>query len=245
MLAILANAKSPDDNLIQCLIRGGARVNVSDNYGTTPLIFAIESCSHRMHDVNFQKAEKIVKLVANAGADVNKPQADFSHPKWPLMLALKNDKLGDDVIKCILSARANVNIQDKDGTPLLLAIQHGRSDDVIKAILECKADVNVRDHHGNTALLLALKKCRSYDVIVAIIEALADKHDKDSEGNTPLLLAIKSGNDVRTVNLLLDYAEDVNVADNRGKTPLMAALQEGFSGDVIERLIEAKADVNR
>ncbi|MBQ2125793.1 MAG: ankyrin repeat domain-containing protein, partial [Spirochaetales bacterium] len=86
---------------VQAAIRTGVNVNSRNEYGVTPLMFAVEHNEDR----------EVVKILINAGADVN---AEDESNKTPLMYAseyCKNEK----IVKLLLRSRAEINARNKYG----------------------------------------------------------------------------------------------------------------------------------
>ena len=63
-----------------------------------------------------------------------------------------------EIAKELISAKADVNVKDKEGnTPLISAAKEGHTE-VAKELIGAKADVNARDKDGTTPLIWAAKR---------------------------------------------------------------------------------------
>jgi ankyrin repeat protein len=88
-----------------------------------------------------------VRLLANAGADVNATDNDGDTPLHGIFL--------DDVVEELLKLGANVNAINKDGeTPIFTNV----SDAAIPLFLEHGADLTIRNNKGQTVLEAAEEK---------------------------------------------------------------------------------------
>jgi ankyrin repeat protein len=86
--------------MVRYLLSHGARVNVANKYGDTPLMVAIIR----------RRGEGVVKLLLDHGADVNSRD---ENGYTPLMMA---SRLGDmDIVSLLLQHRANQWIVGNDG----------------------------------------------------------------------------------------------------------------------------------
>ena len=119
------------------LVEAGASPTATDKRGRTPLMAAVQS----------RKPEAIRFLIDN-GADVNaRDQLQGT------ALVRAAGSFGDlESVQVLLSAGAEVNVQDKNGmTPLMWAARWGDAPRVL-ALVEAGATVTVRDNSGKTAL---------------------------------------------------------------------------------------------
>ncbi|XP_036612307.1 KN motif and ankyrin repeat domain-containing protein 4 [Trichosurus vulpecula] len=72
-----------------------------------------------------------------------------------LMLGVSHDR--GDMVKALLTCRANVNLQDNDGTTaLMVAARHGNTDMVKLLLAHPGCDATLTDKAGHTALSMAL-----------------------------------------------------------------------------------------
>lgn len=176
-----------------------------DENGLTPLLQAIKN-----------KSIDTVKLLVNAGADVNaRDKNGWTSLRW----AAKNNAA--DVAKLLLDAKANVDLRKgKDGwTSLMTATQHN-SVDVAKLLIDAGADINVKDHDGWTPLICAAVR-NSVDVAKILLEAGANIEEKSLKTEwinerTAVIWAVS--NDSRDVAKLLFYAGarfDISSEDGR------------------------------
>ncbi len=152
---------------VQALVQKGADIEAQDNYGDTPLYYAIG-----------QGDKYLVQTFLEQGAKVNVRNQEG---KTPLHYA----GLKTDITKALLKAGANVHISDNKGkTPLHCA----RKVDVAEALINAGADVNAQDEEGNTPLHYA--KNTSYnktnDMVKLLLSKGANANVQNKNGETPL-----------------------------------------------------------
>jgi ankyrin repeat protein len=225
------------------LIAAGAEIDAVNDFGATPLMWAIT------------EPEK-VRILVTAGANVN---ARSKMGKTPLLLAAANDGSSATVkllldrgatledqalvsaaaagdlasIKLLLDKGASVNAKDPAGlTPLMYASGNGNLK-AVELLLSKGADVNAISgeafdtvKHGPIALgrLTALALCApagGADVARALLDAGAKVNAEDVRQMTALMLAIASDHaDPHTVRVLLERGADPTHKDREGLTAL-------------------------
>jgi ankyrin repeat protein len=129
---------------VQELLAAGARVNVADQSGYTPLMGAIN---------NGRIAN--AKILIDAGADVN-----ARIPKngdTPLTLPLYYKRDSSEVVSLLLAKGANPNTTNSVGRSALMLATFGQPSSVVKALLQAGANANAQDRNGNTALMAAVE----------------------------------------------------------------------------------------
>ena len=175
----------------------------------TPLLYAVR-----------EGHEDVVKLLLDAGANIEKADADGV---TPLLMAVLNGHVA--LAQSLIARGANVNVSDWYGqTPLWSAVDLRDLDVVgptrnngvdreaafglIQTLLDKRADPNVRTKESPPQ--------RRW------ITRLGSLSWVDFTGQTPFLRAALAG-DVKTMRLLLEYHADPNINTFNGTTPLMAA----------------------
>ena len=195
-----------------------------------------------LHDAAWEGNANVVKLLLNAGADID---VGDRGGQTPLHLAALGD--GEDrvaTVNALLESGAEVNARNDDRrTPLHYAWHDG---EVARALIHGGADVDARDDDRNTPLHWASDD----DVVWALVEAGADLESRNKYGVTALRQAAgidyENSNyprQLRTLKALIEAGADVNARDDAGETPLHGgALYD--NADVVKALIEAGARVN-
>lgn len=162
------------------LIVSGARFDVSDKQGNTPLMIAVQ-----------KNYTEIIKKLIRYDALPNNQDASLT------IAAAKNDL---NLIKMLIGARANINAQNRFGnTALMIALERG-FDSIVQALLEAQADVNIQNNEGKTALMIAAKKGNA-SYVDQLIAAGARNEFKDASGKTAYQIAVDNGH----VELLIKF----------------------------------------
>lgn len=206
--------------VVKILIKKGADPDVTDSYGWTPLIRAIERSSPNLAMIN---------LLAKK-SDVNKPDR---YGDTPLSTAVKAKNI--DIIKILLTNKAlDVNKSKAGVTPLHVAIENGNTE-IIKILLEngAKLDLPTKEPFLHKAI-----ETGNAEIIEFLIREGAPVNVEDWLGRSTLALALKKELPVDIIKLLLEKTH-VNKRDSRGNNFLHLALeQKNTSKEVVELLIE-------
>jgi ankyrin repeat protein len=179
---------------VDLLIRAGASVNVTNDYGVTPIAVACQNGS--------AASARVVQRLLREGAD---PNAALPSGQTVLMTASLSGNR--DAVGALLAAGARVNSTEtvKGQTALMWAASEGHRD-VVEMLIARGADVNARSMSQFTALLFA---SRGGDTRLAqtLLAAGADINAKAADGNTPLLVATFRGH-VDLARALLEAGAD-------------------------------------
>ena len=131
-------------------------MNNSEN-GSTSLMYDVQSGNISS-----------VKLLIQAGADVNRPD---NEEQTPLRCAINIKR--HECMKLLIEAGADVNKVDDGTTALMYAAQSGYNDGV-KLLIQTGADVNISVSGGNTALNCATE-VDDHGCMKLLVEAGADR----------------------------------------------------------------------
>lgn len=224
--ALLWATYKVDHELVRALLKAGARANVTNRYGASPLAEAV-----KLGDV------ELVRLLLDAGANPDSPNQDN---QTALMLAANIGSL--QIAELLLGKGAHVNaVENFRGQTALMWAAAGNHPDVVDLLLKRGADVKprakdddwprqmtsepraqFRQTGGLTALLYATRS-GCYRCAVAIVKAGADINQPNPDGITPLINALDNKS-FDIAMFLLDKGANPGAWDMTGRTPLYVAV---------------------
>jgi len=145
-------------------------------------------------------------------------------------------------VRSLLSAGADVDEPEADGTTALHWAAYRDNADIAALLLEAGASATSTNRYGVQPISLAAVN-GSAAIILALLDAGADVNTTLAEGETVLMTAARTGN-LAAVELLLAHGADINAAESwRRQTALMWAAAEGHI-DVIRALVAHDVDVH-
>lgn len=254
-----------DANLkaLKFFIKEGADVNISNNNGSTALMFALQNekdfkafdavqmlvqngaqinTTNKFGETALLFAvannhQKSVKLLIKKGADVNLTDVEDRSP-----LYFSNTK---EMTKILIKRNAMdlKNIDKKyidDKTQLFIAAENNEFQKA-KLLIQSGANINISNNRGVTPLI-QVSDYKNQDFASMLIENGADINAQNSSGCTALWYAAQKGL-ISTVHNLLEHDADPNIANNSGNTPVGISASRGFLRTT-ELLLDYGADPN-
>ena len=229
------------------LLHIGARVDVCNNSGRTPLSLAA-----------WYGDLEMVQILLDYKADANARGSDGWAPLHVVPqgssffgILQHGPRMLGDVAQALLVHDADVNAWLKNGwTPMHVAARYGAVE-VIRALLVHGAKVGAKDDEGNTPLHMATRRAtieehRKVEVVRELLVHGADVGAKDNTGRTPLHKAVDryyrdEHTRVEVIRVLREYDADFGAKANDGSTPLeMAFAYKRFK--VIDLLYKMDAE---
>lgn len=144
------------------------------------------------------------------------------------------------VVSAKISAKANLNATQADGTTALHWAAYHDNTDIVAQLLVAGAKADAANRYGITPLLLACQNGNE-SIVRSLLDAGADANAKQRGGETALMIASRTGKP-GAVKALLEKGAKIDAQDRTGQTALMWAAAEGHA-EVIELLIQKGADV--
>ncbi|KAJ3437565.1 ankyrin repeat ph and sec7 domain containing protein secg-related [Anaeramoeba flamelloides] len=164
---------------VKLLIRSGAKAQVSDTYGNSPLYYAC-TCTK----INLS----VIKLLLEKGCSVNYKKND----RTALHLLCLNKSVTYEALNYLISKKKQeINIVDELlRTPLIcLASRRDTKIKLIKLLVQSGANVLLQDQCNCTAFHYLCRNCQhiEVDLIKLFIDRGTDLNQQDKKGFTPFL----------------------------------------------------------
>lgn len=208
------------------LVKAGADVSATNNYGINPMLLAADIANTRL-----------IELLLKAGADARSANPDG---ETALHLVARAGNL--EAAKMLIKAGAEVDVREQLGqqTPLMWAVAR-RHPGMVELLIENGADIDARgairdyqrvataesrakslDRGGLTPLLYAAREnCRQ--CVDVLLKHGVDVSKPDPSGVSPLAMAMMNSNwDI--AKRLVEAGADVNQWDMYGLSPLAVAI---------------------
>lgn len=249
--------------IMEYLVAKGAKANVEDSHGSTPLNFAAQG-----GQTNTQVYDICLRSGANLKKDLNQDGANA------LLLAVANDK--DLVLtNYFVSKGLDLKSTDKEGYNAFAYAARSGNISLLKALLEkgvsatdeafiaaaqgSRRGANTLDvfqyleslklkptaisKSGENALHFIVRKPKQNDIIAYFLSKGVDVNKADNEGNTVLINAAATNRDTTALALLLPLVKNINQANLKGVTALAMAVRSN-SPEVVRYLINKGAAIN-
>jgi len=213
--------------IINLFIQQHANINIQNNKGFTPLMYACQNCN-----------KDVVKLLITNGADINK----INHNnQTAIMLACF--ELNRETVNLLIEKGADLDIQDtlQQDTALSLACKHDDSNIIIKDLIkQGKANINIPNEKGNTPLIIA---CQNDNINIAkfLVKNGADINARNKEEQSSALHIAITNYNYSMMKFLLDSGANINIVNRKGETPLIMACKIN-NKYIAEYLLEKKAE---
>lgn len=206
-----------DVKVATVLLRHGAKVDMPNNEGNTPLHIAITT----QQDV--QEATRF--FLCECHAAVNAQNNDGDTPLHLLARYNQWDKWNHrDTIQLLLSQGADKTITNKMGE-LPIHKAYKRSGSEVIDLLQTNVDLETVDSNGQTPLHLAANNSRTnIDEFRRILEKSKNIMAADKWGNTPLHYAASSGF-YEAAELLIAKKATADTTNKEGNSPLYLAVK--------------------
>ena len=141
---LLDSSDGSEIDILQILIKSGAILNISDNYGISPL-----------HLIAFKGQDEYMSIFLQNNIDVN---IYDKYKRLPLNYAIMEGQLNSAYY--LLEAGSNINTKDIDGNSLLHYAVSSKGNSLLFSIMliDRKINLNEINNDGDTALMLIAKK---------------------------------------------------------------------------------------
>nr|XP_034321800.1 ankyrin repeat domain-containing protein 29 isoform X3 [Crassostrea gigas] len=213
--ALISACEKGNDTMIKCLLDKGAKIDVFDKYGFSPLATAC-----------YEGHGRTVQLLLDNGADIKLCDEDgFS----PLLVAC--EKGHDSIVQLLLENDADINLCTNYGdSPLFTACQKGH-DSTVQLLLDNGAYINLCHGDGASPLFMACQEGHE-SIVQLLLNNGADINLCRKTGASPLFMACQEGHE-SIVQRLLNNGADINLSTTDERHPLSVAIDKGH-----ERIVQ-------
>jgi len=242
--------------VVKFLIEKGAKLEVRDTYGRTPLLLASKIDTAKLlvgsgadfkaisnsgfsvlHEAAYKGNIELAKLWIKKGVDI---EQQYKNGGTALLCAARRVK--KQMVELLLKEGASINSRDSNGETALHKAAAGcdmaaaraggieNSGEAAEFLLEKGMEVDSRDNTGETPLhkVSQISNSRRINSAKALIGKGADVNAKNKKGLTPLYFASQHTN-TKLIKLLLEKGADVNVRDEENRTPLYLSVRGHWS----------------
>lgn len=252
--------------VIEHLLKSGAKVNVQDSHGYSPVLYAVNAG---------QQNTKVFDLLIQSGADLKKDlNQDGANA---LLIGIANDK--DFVLTDYFIAKGlSLNSTDADGNTafnyaaksgnitlmnkliqkgvkfndnaMIMAAQgpSGRTAvpntlEVFKFLEGLKIKPTALGTNGENALFYIARKPKQEEIINYFIAKGVDVNLADKDGNTAFINAAGINKDLATIALLASKVKDINLLNAKGTSALAMAVK-GNTTEIVQFILDKGANMN-
>lgn len=249
--------------IMEYLLKKGAKTNIFDDKGYSALNFAASSG---------QGNTKVYDLLIAKGIN---PKKDVDHDGANALLLVAPHDKDFKLINYFISKGLDINSTDANGNTafnyaakmgnvatlktlvekgvkytdnaMILASQGGRGTSNTLEVYQYLETLNINPNaigeNGVNVLHAIVRKEKQGEIIRHFLSKGVDGNKTDNDGNTPFMNATSSSNDIETINLLLANIKDINQQNKKGVSALAFAVKNN-SLEVVKFLLEKGADVN-
>ena len=216
-------------DLMEYLIKQGAKINLLDDKGNTILNFAASSGQQntKVYDVCLQNGANLKKDLTPSGANA-------------LLLAIPKDK-DFQLTSYFQSKGLDINSKDYQGNGAFNYVARTGNVDLMKQLLEKGVKGN------DQAFLFAAYGTRGITnglEVYHYLENVGLNPDvSDDEGNTPILVLASRNTNLELLTYLIKKGMDINHQNKKGQTALMLAVRNN-EPSVVSFLLDQGADVS-
>ena len=156
-------------------------------------------------------------------------------------LILASKKGQEDIVHSLLSAGANVNIQDSEGWTALMTTSKYNHISIIHMLLQANANPHLKNSEGSNAVMIASYHS-NYEAVELLIKRGVDYKYQREDGVNAFMIACENGH-TKMVELLLNEQVDPNVQNKGGWNAFMIACENGHT-QIVELLLKEQVDPN-
>lgn len=250
-------------DVVQYLISKGAKVNLQDSHGATPLTFAAGGGqpNTKVYDLLIQagvnlktelNSEGANALLLAVGSDPELKLTDYFQSKG---LDIKSRDAAGNTAFDYAARAGNVDVMKKlaakgvsyTDNAVLMAAQGGRRGGASLETFQYLESLGIKPtataKNGENALHSIVRRPGQNTIIGYFLGKGVNVNGLNEEGNTAFMNAAAFNRDTATLALLRPLVKNINGANKSGATALTLAVR-GNSPEVVQYLLANGADVN-
>lgn len=213
------------EELVEELIKAGAKINVQDKNGDTPL-----------HLAAYSRNVETVRMLLNSGADVN-----LANKKGETSVHKAAVFCLEDTFELFLP-KANLEAEDiEKNRPLHIACKY-QNLVFVQKLLQARVKEDILNNDGNDPLMSALLGLNSNQMLETILISRVKSGRFANKNKETYIHAAATNGKAHAIKLLLEKGAGVNSKDVSGVTPLVRALRHR-KREAAETLILSGADL--
>ena len=260
---IFWSASAGNTDLMEFLLEKGAKVDLIDDHGASPVNFAAGAG---------QMNTKVYDLLINKGIDLKKDSNEDGANALLLSAVADRDFA---LLNYFTSKGLDINSSDAAGNTIFNYVARSGKIDVLAKLIEkgvkyndnafifasqgargsantletyqylesLKLNPAATGKNGETALHAIARKNNQAEIIKYFVSNGIDINKTDNDGNTAFMNAAASNRDLAVINLLSGDVKEINQKNKDGFSALTFAVRSN-SPEVVAALIAKGADVN-
>jgi len=185
-------------DLLKILVSHHLDIDLKDDHGNTPLIYAIEA-----------KDCQIVDYLFKCGAGIY----GINHKMEIIRDIINDGRL--DLLKILVNHHLDIFQKDENGLTFLSYAFYSSQPAIVSYLIHCGADIQsiVKD----VKIVITIIYNRSLELLKILMANHLNVNIKDENGNTPLVYAIKAL-DEQIVDYLIECGADIHNVNHEGET---------------------------
>lgn len=248
--------------IVEYLLSKGAKVNLEDSHGASPMGFAVGAgqMNTNVYDA-FIKAGADIKVLNREGANLlllgiagDKDLALTNYFVSKGLSLQSKDAAGNTAFNyaartgnmALLKSLLDKGVKYTDNA-LIMAAQGTRAAattlETYQFLESLKIKPTATNTNGENVLHILARKPNQKEIISYFISKGVNPAQADNDGNTAFINAAAYSKDTATITLLLGNAKNINQVNKKGMSALAIAVRNN-SPEIVKFLLEKGADVN-
>ncbi|ALJ05724.1 hypothetical protein APS56_11570 [Pseudalgibacter alginicilyticus] len=221
--------------LVNHLLENGAKIDIIDDKGSSPLIFTAAG-----GQTNTKIYDALIAKGANVTIEKSKDGANA--------LLLLIPKLSDFTIVDYFETKG-VDLKSKDnhGNGVFNYTAKSGNLEMLKKLVAKGIDYNTINKNGGNAFIFASQGGRGYSNGIEVynyLESLGiNPNVTTTNGTNPLINVASNTKDIRVIDYFIKKGINANKADNEGNTPFIKAAQSN-NLEIIKHLAKLNKNIN-